>query len=575
MMKPERVRIPRRLSVLAGAFVVAAAGWLVLGRSQGRPDIDDQAVIRDVLSEASTAQVRAACSMCHVFPSPDMLPKEVWPVAVRGMFSIAERRGVAMAVSLDRAMAWYVFQAPDQLPPAGGRTDAGPGSIAWDVEPWRPADARPDTGRARSVASDDTTSTPVSASPAPTLAPAVTHVQMAPLLGGAGLDIIVSDVSTDRVYALRPYAPGASPVVVGTVPDPGRVAVTDLDGNGEPDLLVGALGRLEPTSDPVGSIVWFRRTGPTAFEPIVLVDSIGRVADVQVADLSGDGRPDLLVAVFGWMENGGLFWLERTGASRTRPAFVRHVLDTRPGFTDVRATDLNRDGHTDVIALIAQEFQQVMVYWGTPDGFRAETVYQAPNPDWGFSGLEVADFTGNGLPDLIITNGDNLDLTTPKPFHGVAFLENLGDGTFAYRHLTAMYGAHRAVPVDLTGAGRPGLVVSAYLPPSTSARAPLPREALLWLERTGPTQLVRRVLKADGVDHMTVAAGDATGDGRPDLALGFMDLGVVDPAQAHAGDPLTAWVTLWRNRAGTITPAPADPADIIDWRRNASPGRER
>jgi hypothetical protein len=65
---------------------------------------------------------------------------------------------------------------------------------------------------------------------------------------------------------------------------------------------------------------------------------------------------------------------------------------------------------------------------------------------------------------------------------------------------------------------------------------------------------------------MTLAAGDATGDGRPDLALGFMDLGVVDPAQAHRGAPLTSWVTLWRNSGHHETPDRPGTADVIDWR---------
>jgi FG-GAP-like repeat len=545
-------RIPRWAWLAVGVVVVVAIGaWLLLGRTGKQQTVDMEAVRRDALSEASTAQVRTACSTCHVFPQPDILPRDYWPVAVRGMFQIAARRGITIPVSVDRAMAWYVFQAPEQLPAAPGRTDAGPGPLRWSREPWHPEDVSPEAGQR----------------------PAVTHVQMASLLGGSGLDVLVSDVSTNRVYALRPYEPNQKAVVIGSVPNPGRLAVTDLDRDGRTDLLVAALGQLAPTNDPVGSVVWFRRTGPQSFQPVVLADSLGRVADVQAADLNGDGRTDLLVAVFGWMQNGELLWLENTGSGPDHPSFVRHILDSRSGFTDVRAADLNHDGRLDVVALIAQEFQQVMVYWGEDGGYRPETVYQAPNPDWGYTGLEVADFTGNGYPDLIVTNGDNLDLTVAKPFHGVGLLENLGDGRFEYRHITSMYGAHRAVPVDLSGDGLPGLLVSAWLPPTVVERAPAPREALIWLERVGPTQLVRRVLKSDGVDHMTMAVGDATGDGRPDIALGSMDLGVVDPAQAHRGPPLTSWVTLWRNLGATRpSPRPGD-AQVIDWR--ATPANQR
>jgi hypothetical protein len=540
--------------VFAGLVAAGAVGfWWLVARS-GQPEVvDEEAVIRDLLSEASEARVRAACVACHVFPEPDILPREYWPVAVRGMYLIARRRGMELPASEDRALGWYLLKAPERLPSAPGRTDAGPGQVAWALEEWRPTGAPP-PGE---------------------LAPAVTHVQAVSLFGGEGLDLVVSDVSTNRVYALRPYAGDAAVVEVGTAPHPGRVVPTDLDGDGAMDLVAAALGDLVPTNDAVGSVVWFRRTGPDTFENIVLADGLGRVADVQAADLRGDGGIDLVVAVFGHMENGGLLLLERSGDAGGRPAFVHHVLDARPGFTGVRVDDLNGDGRPDVVAAVAQESQQVVAYWATDDGFRPQVLFQAPNPDWGFTGLELTDFTGNGLPDIVVTNGDNLDLTAPKPYHGVGLLENLGEGRFAYRHLTYMYGAHGAVPVDLTNTGRPGLLVSAYLPPSVSRRAPPPAEAIVWLERVGPTQLVRRVLRSEGVHYMTLAAGDLTGDGLPDFAVGSMDLGVVDPPQAHEGDPLSSFVTLWRN-LGVRDPGAASGAeDVIDWREGLRPDSVR
>jgi len=543
-------RISRWFVVVSGAVAALAGLWFLRSRADRPVDVDREALVRDVLSEESTARVRATCSACHIFPTPDILPRDYWLVAIPGMYQIAEERGVELAVSQDRAIAWYGFQAPEQLPPATGRTDAGPGPVTWELERWRPPPQSSSSERR----------------------PGVTHLQMASLFDGDGLDVIVSDVSTNQVYALRPYAPGLGEVTLGTVPNPGRVAVTDLDQDGERDVVVAAIGQLAPTNDPVGSVVWLRRSGPEDFQEEVLVDGLGRVADLQAVDLQGNDRIDLVVAVFGWMENGSLLWFENTGATDDRPSFVRHVLDPRPGFTDVRVDDLNRDGRLDVVALIAQEFQQVMVYWGEEDGYRSEVLYQAPNPDWGFTGLEVVDFTGNGLGDLVITNGDNLDLTVAKPYHGVALLENLGAGAFEYRHLTSMYGAHKAVPVDLTGEGRLGLAVSAYLPPSVSSRAPEPVEALIWLERVGPSHLVRRVLESEGVHHMALAAGDATGDGQPELAVGFMDLGVVDPSQAHPGEPLTSFVTLWRN-LGVRSPAiQTEDVEVVDWRRGGAAG---
>ncbi len=71
---------------------------------------------------------------------------------------------------------------------------------------------------------------------------------------------------------------------------------------------------------------------------------------------------------------------------------------------------------------------------------------------------------------------------------------------------------------------------------------------------------------------MTLAAGDATGDGRPDFAVGWMDLGIVDPQQAHTGDPLTSLVTLWQNLGAQDSSAAPDNDAVIDWRAARIPG---
>ena len=118
-----------------------------------------------------------------------------------------------------------------------------------------------------------------------------------------------------------------------------------------------AIWRPQPTGDTVTTSPDISTSGREvvgvfsdreSFEASVLADGLGRVADVQAVDLDGEGRTDLLVAAFGWMENGSLLWLERSGGSGADLTFTPHVLDSRPGFTDVRAADLNRDGRPDL-----------------------------------------------------------------------------------------------------------------------------------------------------------------------------------------------------------------------------------
>jgi hypothetical protein len=76
-----------------------------------------------------------------------------------------------------------------------------------------------------------------------------------------------------------------------------------------------------------------------------MLDNVGRVADVRAADLTDDGRQDLVVAVFGWRENGQVMWMENVTAEDGQTGFVQHVLDPRPGSIDVRIVDLD-EGRT-------------------------------------------------------------------------------------------------------------------------------------------------------------------------------------------------------------------------------------
>lgn len=526
-LKCRSAQIPLSLALLG---MVGMAGCGGDGPAEGRTPMPTE------------SQVRAACTSCHVFAPPEILPKAAWIHALRSMYRLAEAQGVEMPITFVQAGAWYLENAPERLPPAPGRTDAGPGKLTWDVRSWSPGGVSAPEGVGEAPGTDGPGN------------PAVTHLRTARLLGGAGEDLLVSDAANDRVYAVQPYLPGSPARMLGEVPQPARLEVVDLDGDGRLDLVVAALGQLRPTNDPVGSVVWLRQLADGTFHRVVLADGLGRVADVRAVDLNGNGRLDLLVAAFGWVENGRLLWLENLGSgSDGTPTFQEHILDPRAGFTDVRTADLDGDGRLEVVALVTQAAQQVMVYRpelgspGAPLVFRPEVAYAAPHPDWGFSGLEVVDFTGDGSPDILVTNGDGLDITVAKPHHGVGLLENGGDGGFHYHHLTHMYGAHRAEPVDLNGNGLLDLVVAAYMPPALSLGSPQPSEALLWLERTGPTTLVRRVLDPGAPTHMSLTAGDVTGDGLPDLAAGWMDLGVADTAQAFQGPSMDRWVTLWLN----------------------------
>ena len=60
--------------------------------------------------------------------------------------------------------------------------------------------------------------------------------------------------------------------------------------------------------------------------------------------------------------------------------------------------DLNKDGRPDFVALISQEHETVVAFLNEGNGrFRKETIYTAPHPAFGSSGIQLIDLDGQGI----------------------------------------------------------------------------------------------------------------------------------------------------------------------------------
>ena len=74
------------------------------------------------------------------------------------------------------------------------------------------------------------------------------------------------------------------------------VAVADVNGDGKPDLLVANFCA-DSSCQTDGSVGVLLGNGDGTFQPVVTYDSGGiEAVSVAVADVSGDGKPDVLVA---------------------------------------------------------------------------------------------------------------------------------------------------------------------------------------------------------------------------------------------------------------------------------------
>jgi hypothetical protein len=378
--------------------------------------------------------------------------------------------------------------------------------------------------------------------PHPDQSPAVSNVNLVHLFDDKRLDVLVCDMAQGRVMALSPYAPAPALRVLGEVPHPAHAEVVDLDGDGVKDVLVANLGNFYPTNARCGSVVWLRGSRDGTFTPVTLLDGVGRVADVQAADFRGVGKLDLVVAVFGWRTTGAILYLENQTTDWAHPKFVPHVLDERHGAIHVPVADLNGDGKPDFVALISQEHETVVAFLNDGGGkFHKETIYTAPHPAWGSSGIQLVDLDGDGKLDVLMTNGDSLDgPLLLKPYHGVQWLRNRGKYPFEPHLLANMYGVHRAVAADLRGKGLPDVVAVSLLPERLfPQRDEMQLDAVVLFEQTSPGQFVPHVLEKRTCNHVTCALGDLYGDGTIHLVTGnfFFDK---QPAEMDS-------VSVWKN----------------------------
>ena len=375
----------------------------------------------------------------------------------------------------------------------------------------------------------------------PTAAPAIANVRLVNVWGDARLEVVASDMRNGRILAGEPYAPDVALRQIAAVPNPAHIEPVDLDGDGVLDFLVGNLGSFTPADHNRGSVVWLKgqKTGP--YLPLS-IDGWPRVADVRAADADGDSRPDLAAAAFGWRKTGHFTILRNLTSDYANPSFDAVRIDGRSGGIHVEPQDLNGDGLTDFVVLVAQEHETVVAFLNRGGmQFVAQTIYTAPHPNWGSSGIQVTDIDQDGDPDVLLTNGDAFDDEVIKPYHGITWLENRGTYPFTERRLADLPGVHRAQAADLDGDGDLDIVACALVPATTADTADL--ASIVWLEREKDGRFTRHTLEKGVPRHATLEAADFDGDGDVDLVVGNFHLG------GSARDEVQVWENLRVSRS--------------------------
>lgn len=278
--------------------------------------------------------------------------------------------------------------------------------------------------------------------------PMITHINAIDLDRDGLLDVVACDARANTVVWVRQASRGhfEEVTLAQGLRAPVHAEAVDMNSDGRLDLLIACMGVVFPSSERIGSIVILDNDGHERFTPRVVADRVARVTDVQAADLNRDGRLDLATAQFGY-DQGEVQWFEQ----RPDGSFVPHLLSSLSGAINVIIADFDGNRTPDVAALISQQWEEVVLFQNDGSGyFTPKTIFGSTNEDYACSGMSRCDLNGDGRPDLLFTNGDGFDYAEPgsRPWHGVQWLENRGEGFFLFHRIGNWPGAFSPAAID-------------------------------------------------------------------------------------------------------------------------------
>jgi hypothetical protein len=218
------------------------------------------------------------------------------------------------------------------------------------------------------------------------------------------------------------------PTTFSTDWNPSAVAVADVNGDGHPDIVTANNGFEGSTGN--GSLTVLLGDGVGGFAAHVDAPLSARASSLALADLNGDGKLDAVVGEDGQVSvllgNGDGTWQAPRDASVGSGAV-----------TGLAVADFDRDGKADVAASLVGG---AYLLSGGGDGSLADPVTVAGGYD---PAIVTADFNSDGRADLAVADVDDSGfigvLTAASPTVSVSE-GPLADGTW-YFHARAVDGA--------------------------------------------------------------------------------------------------------------------------------------
>lgn len=304
-----------------------------------------------------------------------------------------------------------------------------------------------------------------------------------------------------------------------------------------------SMGVMYPSDKKSGQLHWYDANASHH----IIIDSLQRPVHASFGDLNNDSLEDVIISEFG-NQSGKLSWYER----KKDGGFMQHTLRALPGAVKTETGDFDRNGKTDILAMMAQGDEGMFLYLNKGNGTFSEQRILQFSPSHGSNYFETADFNNDGYFDILTTNGDNGDYPPIlKPYHGVRIYLNDGANRFSETVFLPVNGACKAMVADFDKDGDTDIASISYFPDFIRR----PGESFILWKNEGNLQFKPASFNpAISGRWLTMDAGDIDHDGDTDIVLGNAPfaMGTVPPAMLDRWKNNAPSVFILRNRLSII-----------------------